>query len=402
MVAWLLQPDHRLLTVQEKTFTQDKRISAQYFRQTELWTLYILNATVNDTGTYECQVSSHPWVRLFVRLKVTDPNADNTTTASDEPLLTRDYHEPGFGIAGDHLCPSGGDGIRLVMMVQSRPSNTAVRRTLRRTWARPGIQRKDVVLAFLVARTNDSAVQKSIEKEADVFADIVQANFVDHYNNLTLKSLATLEWFDTFCPRAKFLLKADDDLFVNMDNLMTFISHHEDERRVIFGNVVFNPKPDRDPTSKFYTSLAVWGKHTFPKYVGGPIYLMSGDVPPRIYDTLMKRPYLFIEDVAVTGIGAQLAGVRRRRAPELFTYPVPSGDTCRFRLLIGAHQIPTEDLDDIWQRVHDPLVQCQTPEYSATLWEPCARLKEQERMRHCMLVLFAAPKTGKKDEWGPA
>ena len=269
-------------------------------------------------------------------------------------MFTRDYHEPGFAIAGDHLCPSGGDGIQLVMMVQSRPGNAAVRRALRRTWARPGIQRKDIVLAFLVARTNDTKVQKSIEREADSFADIVQANFVDHYNNLTLKSLATLEWFDTFCSRAKFLLKADDDLFVNVDNLMTFISEREDERRVIFGNIVYNPKPDRDPTSKFYTSLAVWGKPAFPKYAGGPIYLMSGDVPRRIYDTLMKRPYLFIEDVAVTGIGAQLAGIRRRRAPEMFTYPVPSRDTCRFRLLIGAHQIPTEDLDGIWQRVHDP------------------------------------------------
>ena len=300
-------------------------------------------------------------------------------------MLTRDYHEPGFGISGDHLCPDGGKDIRLVMMVQSRPGNAAIRRTLRRTWARPAIQRLDVVLAFLVARTANASVQESIEREAAHFGDIVQANFVDHYNNLTLKSLATLEWVDTFCPRARFAFKADDDLFVSVDNLMRFIEHHRHERNIIYGNLVTSPWPERDPNSKFFVSKAIWDKPMFPQYMGGPMYLISGDAVCSIFQALMQRPYLFIEDVAVTGIGAQLAGVRRRRAPEMYTYPVPSGDTCLMRALIGAHQIPTDHLEDIWSRVRDPSIPC--VKYTPTLWDHCIDVDEQAPLQKCIKTL---------------
>ena len=271
------------------------------------------------------------------------------------------------------------------MMVQSRPGNAATRRTLRRTWARPAIQRQDVVLAFLVAHTDNSSLQASIDLEADTARDIVQANFVDHYNNLTLKSLATLEWADTFCPQAKFVFKADDDLFVNVDNLMEFIEYHQDERSIIYGNLVSNPRPERNPESVFYVSQAVWDQPMFPQYMGGPMYLISRDAVCGIFQSLMRRPYLFIEDVAITGIGAQEADVRRRRAPEMYTYPVPSGDTCRFRVLIGAHQIPTDDLEDIWRRVHDPQIRCW--DYSPTLWKQCISIEEQEPLKKCVMAL---------------
>ena len=270
-------------------------------------------------------------------------------------------------------------------MVQSRPGNAAIRRTLRRTWARPGILRRDVVLAFLVARADNATVQESVRREADSFADIVQANFVDHYNNLTLKSLATLEWVDTFCPRARFVFKADDDLFVNVDNLVTFVEHHRRERNIIYGNLVTHPRPERDPNSVFYVSRAVWSQPTFPAYMGGPMYLMSADAACRIFQTMLRQPYLFIEDVAVTGIGAQAAGIRRQRAPEMYTYRVPSENTCQFRTLIGAHQVPAEDLEPIWRRVRDPAIACRG--YSPTLWDRCIDVEEQGTLRDCVMAL---------------
>ncbi|XP_037083580.1 beta-1,3-galactosyltransferase 5-like [Pollicipes pollicipes] len=394
-VAWVYQPSRRLLTVQDRAFTQDKRVSAQFFRHTEMWTLYIRNVNTNDTGIYECQLSSHPWERLHVRLRVTDPAGSNST--GNGPLMTRDYYEPGFRIASDTLCPHHGAGVKVMMMVQSAPGNAEIRQVLRKTWAKPAIEREDVVLGFLLARTNDSAVQAAIQRESDTFGDIIQASFVDHYNNLTLKSLATLEWFDTYCRRAQFVLKVDDDLFVSVDNLVTFIEHHQNERRVVYGNVVYDPKPDRNLESRYYTSPEVWDKPKYPKYTGGPIYLISSDATRGIYKRVMERPYLFIEDVTITGIGAQLAGVRRKRAPEMFTYHVPSSKTCLFRLLIGAHQIPTEDLEDIWRRVQDPHIEC-PQQYSPTLWDQCVGLKLQESLRHCVMMMFSKTnKTAKHD-----
>ena len=34
--------------------------------------------------------------------------------------------------------------------------------------------------------------------------------------NLTLKSVMGLKWSAIFCPQAKFVLKTDDDIFVNV------------------------------------------------------------------------------------------------------------------------------------------------------------------------------------------
>jgi len=205
---------------------------------------------------------------------------------------------------------------------------------------------------------------------------------------LTLKSLAALEWFDTYCPRAAFLFKADDDLFVSVDNLLTFVDHHINERRVVYGNVVYDPRPDRNLDSRYYVSMEIWDQPKYPKYTGGPMYLISGDATRGMYRRVLERPYLFIEDFSITGIGAQRAGVRRRRAPEMFTYNVPSSETCLFRLLIGAHQIPTEDLDDIWKRVNDPSVQCPLT-YSPTVWDACVGVKQQESLRHCVMMMFS-------------
>ena len=38
----------------------------------------------------------------------------------------------------------------------------------------------------------------------------------DTYNNLTLKTLAAFDWMLTFCPQAEYLLKTDDDMFIQV------------------------------------------------------------------------------------------------------------------------------------------------------------------------------------------
>lgn len=48
-------------------------------------------------------------------------------------------------------------------------------------------------------------------------------DFVDTYHNLTYKGVAALRWIDAYCSQATFVLKTDDDIFVNMFSLMRFL-----------------------------------------------------------------------------------------------------------------------------------------------------------------------------------
>ena len=53
--------------------------------------------------------------------------------------------------------------------------------------------------------------------------DILQWDFMDTYNNLTIKSILALKWASTFCSNAKFVIKMDDDVFLNSVNLANFL-----------------------------------------------------------------------------------------------------------------------------------------------------------------------------------
>ena len=73
-------------------------------------------------------------------------------------------------------------------------------------------------------------MQSGLEAESAEFSDILQYNGTDSYRKLVDKSVAMLEWVSVFCPSARFLLKADEDMFINLplllEELRTMKSNH--------------------------------------------------------------------------------------------------------------------------------------------------------------------------------
>ena len=57
--------------------------------------------------------------------------------------------------------------------------------------------------------------------QAEQFGDIVQGGFIDAYSNMTYKNIFGKLWVSEFCPQAKFVIKSDDDMFIDM-----FALHH--------------------------------------------------------------------------------------------------------------------------------------------------------------------------------
>ena len=50
---------------------------------------------------------------------------------------------------------------------------------------------------FVVGRPRDEGLQASLEKESQMHGDMLQLDFVDHYNNLTLKTVGLLKYVIT-------------------------------------------------------------------------------------------------------------------------------------------------------------------------------------------------------------
>lgn len=94
-------------------------------------------------------------------------------------------------------------------------------------------------MAFVLGATNIQSIEDSLEAESYMYSDIIRGRFIDSYNNLTLKTISSLEWVDTYCPRAAYILKTDDDMFINVLRLMAFIDKHrlEERQKIIFGRL---------------------------------------------------------------------------------------------------------------------------------------------------------------------
>ena len=65
-----------------------------------------------------------------------------------------------------------------------------------------------------------------IFKENTDYGDIVQGNFVDSYHNLSYKATMGNLWVSHFCKQAEFVVKTDDDMFIDLfEVIQLYIIH---------------------------------------------------------------------------------------------------------------------------------------------------------------------------------
>ncbi|CRL04283.1 CLUMA_CG017381, isoform A [Clunio marinus] len=75
-VSWIRKKDYHLLTVGLTTYSSDERFSALHLDESEDWPLKIKYVQLRDAGIYECQVTKHPPISIFVRLNVVEARAE--------------------------------------------------------------------------------------------------------------------------------------------------------------------------------------------------------------------------------------------------------------------------------------------------------------------------------------
>lgn len=79
-------------------------------------------------------------------------------------------------------------------------------------------------MAFIVGKdqsVKSTEVQKRLKEESIQHKDIIQLDMLDSYYNITLKVTGLLNWLDRECSDVDFVLKLDDDVYLNVRNLAT-------------------------------------------------------------------------------------------------------------------------------------------------------------------------------------
>ncbi|CAG7822694.1 unnamed protein product [Allacma fusca] len=226
------------------------------------------------------------------------------------PMPSLEPEEPG---------PILGHGIYFMIIVHSAPDHFAERQAIRSTWGSvKTLKNWAIRLVFLLGSDveSDSGIQKSIYRESVIFGDIVSGNFQDTYRNLTYKHLMGYKWALNYCPGATFILKTDDDAFIDIFQLFEFTSRTYGFAPVdtLLCNVFpEGTKPVRtsDPEAKeagkkWVVTREEYPHDMYPKYCGGLAYLITPDVLERILRVSHSSRFFWIDDVYVTGVLREL------------------------------------------------------------------------------------------------
>jgi hypothetical protein len=115
---------------------------------------------------------------------------------------------------------------QVLVVVQSAPKNQLLREEVRRTWGHAcvTIHSSWCSLVFILGNLENpqDPLQDEIIFEHNQYGDILQdSNFLDSYNNLTIKSIHILKYFISVSDQTgnKYLLKTDDDSFIHLEAL---------------------------------------------------------------------------------------------------------------------------------------------------------------------------------------
>jgi len=145
-------------------------------------------------------------------------------TAIQRRNITLLGYKINYIIKPEDICSSKGDNdsVLLMIVVHSAVGNRAQRDAIRNTWYRTIHHFTDVriILIFLVGSDQDQGLMTNVVAEGTVYRDLVVFDMIDTYRNLSLKSLLGLHWVNEFCAETRFVLKVDDDVYVNLRTII--------------------------------------------------------------------------------------------------------------------------------------------------------------------------------------
>ena len=96
----------------------------------------------------------------------------------------------------------------------------------------------------------------SLENEHLLYGDIIRQEFLDTYDNLTLKTIKAFKWVIEFCPNARYIMKTDTDVFINTGKLVYYLLDLSHSEKFFTGYPLIDIYPYRRFYQKAYISYS--------------------------------------------------------------------------------------------------------------------------------------------------
>ena len=244
----------------------------------------------------------------------------------------------------------------MVVMISSSPhdqKHTNLRDSIRQNWGNcENVKQlnneyidfvdKDVTidckLYFYMGLSESEEMNGLNKKELEKYNDLVIGNFKDSYFNMTRKILFALNWISANT-KSKYILKADDDVFINIPQLVAKLNTVYKHKKKLYGGYVYFASVNRDKSHRHYLTRDEFPDGWYPPYSkGSQLVISSHLLKPLIQmSTRIKR---FQIDDAYIGILMNHMGVVPTRIKEFtqnqwihyFIYWISS---CDLKQMIG-------------------------------------------------------------------
>ncbi|XP_048776327.1 beta-1,3-galactosyltransferase 5-like [Ostrea edulis] len=191
--------------------------------------------------------------------------------------------------------------MKVVLFITTTATAIERRTVLRHTWLSVSKNNtSNVRYAFVIGGVPDSEVRESIQLENEFYKDILQGEFLDVYHTLTIKTMMALNWATKHCPQDVYVMKTDDDVFINMPALLNVIdNHHPELQHSVIGCCYKDwvNKPNRNKTTKYYVSYAEYPWERLTAFCSGTGYLTSMTVVKQVCAISKNIPFFHLEDV---------------------------------------------------------------------------------------------------------
>ncbi|KAG8235631.1 hypothetical protein J437_LFUL014889 [Ladona fulva] len=243
------------------------------------------------------------------------------TLTFDHPVISNDYNLlidlTEFDFLINHYPCNDSNGLSqdsstlILVLVHSNPNNWEKRQVIRQTWgswSHFAVEDVSLSLLFLLGEVSSKSLQQKIIEEDQMNEDIIQGYFFDSYRNLTYKHVMGLKWATYFCSQANYVLKTDDDVFVNIPALVRYLSDPFSSnnlkafpKKYILCSRQDQARVRRSYRSKWHVKPREYGSSVYPSYCSGSMILYSYKVVTQLYQRAQVTPYFWIDDVHVSG-----------------------------------------------------------------------------------------------------
>ncbi|XP_040261369.1 beta-1,3-galactosyltransferase 9 [Bufo bufo] len=259
--------------------------------------------------------------------------------------LQRENISRSYVISGSERCADR--NLFLLLVVFSSPENRIRRERIRQTWANtttlPGLR---VTRVFMLGRPQVEAAQDNLLHEAQLHQDLVQGCFPDPSE--ALKAAMMLEWIVS-CPSARFILKADDQVFVNVESLSRHLLTLEARTAEIYtGRVVHQARPDRDPHSQSFVPMTSYSDTFYPDYCSASAMVVSQQAARKMY-LVSDRVSLAVPAEVFIGLCAHQAGVLPVHSSRFSGAKHVRYNRCCYRVIFSSAAVGGgDDMSKVW------------------------------------------------------